>query len=279
MIIAIFICITILLVFVLYQIYELNTLSVSKYEIFIDKIPNEFNDYKIVQISDLHSKEFGKENIKLLRKIDELSPDIIVMTGDIIDKRDDKFDIAIDFLKKLCSKYQVIYTIGNHEIEIGYKKLKKYKEELKEIGVTILEDSSMTIYKNKKSIVINGLNYRYNLNDNKNSYLKFVKSKIGKVDREKFNLLLTHDPTYATLYDKIENDLILCGHIHGGIINLGKVALFSPSRKMFPKYFSGMYKLKNSKLIVSKGLGKSKAIVRINNLPEIVLINLKSKKT
>lgn len=278
MIIAIFICIAVLLIFVLYQIYELNTLSVSKYEICIDKIPNEFNNYKIVQISDLHSKEFGKGNIKLLRKIDEISPDIIVMTGDIIDKRDDKFDIAIDFLEKLCSKYQVIYTIGNHEVEIGYKRLKKYKEKLKEIGVILLENSNIVIYKGNESIVISGLNFRCNLNHNKNSYLKFVKSRVGKINCQKFNLLLTHDPTYANLYDKIGNDLILCGHIHGGIINLGKIALFSPTRKLFPEYFSGMYQLKNAKLIVSRGLGKSRAIVRVNNLPEIVSITLKSSK-
>lgn len=271
-----FIFIIIVILFILYEIYELNTLSVSKYEINSDKIQSEFNNYKIVQISDLHSKSFGKNNIKLINRINKLNPDVIFMTGDIIDKRDINHDIALKFLKDICSKYKVFYVLGNHEIEIGYKKLREYKKELKKLGVVILENSSVKLEKGKSHIFVNGLSFRCNLNDKKTSYIKFINKKIGKFDKKFFNVLLVHDPTHAKLLDKFENDLILCGHLHGGIIRILNTGFFSPARNFFPKYFAGLYELNNSKLIVSRGLGKSKAIIRINNLPDIVFITLKS---
>ena len=106
--------IVLFILFILYEIYELNTLSVSKYEIVSDKISSEFNNFKIVHISDLHSKQFGKNNIRLINRINFLKPDIIVFSGDIIDNKEKYFDDIISLIKVLGFKYKIYYSFGNN---------------------------------------------------------------------------------------------------------------------------------------------------------------------
>ena len=284
----IFIFIGIFILMYLYIKYNVNTLEVTKYVVENKKVPKEFDGYKIVQISDLHSKLFGENNKKLIQKIKSLNPDIVVVTGDLIDGENNNYNVALDFLKEISKLYRVYYIIGNHEQK---SLIKKYKDEYKDyfnklhqIDFVNLDNNKVEIVKGDSNINLYGLTVPYScykyLFDNQETTsidIDFLEEKLGKVDREQFNILLAHTPFYFDEYEKWGADLTLCGHVHGGIVRLPIVGgLLSPDRKFFPKYDLGEYTKNKSTMIVSKGLGGSKVLIRVNCKPEIVNIKLKN---
>ena len=284
----IFIFIGIFILMYLYIKYNVNTLEVTKYVVENKKVPKEFDGYNIVQISDLHSKLFGENNKKLIQKIKSLNPDIVVVTGDLIDGENNNYNVALDFMKEISKLYRVYYIIGNHEQK---SLIKKYKDEYKDyfnklhqIDFVNLDNNKVEIVKGDSNINLYGLNVPYScykyLFDNQETTsidIDFLEEKLGKVDREQFNILLAHTPFYFDEYEKWGADLTLCGHVHGGIVRLPIVGgLLSPDRKFFPKYDLGEYIKNKSTMIVSKGLGGSKVLIRVNCKPEIVNIKLKN---
>lgn len=284
----IFIFIGIFILMYLYTKYNVNTLEVTKYVVENKKVPKEFDGYNIVQISDLHSKLFGENNKKLIQKIKSLNPDIVVVTGDLIDGENNNYNVALDFMKEISKLYRVYYIIGNHEQK---SLIKKYKDEYKDyfnklhqIDFVNLDNNKVEIVKGDSNINLYGLTVPYScykyLFDNQETTsidINFLEEKLGKVDREQFNILLAHTPFYFDEYEKWGADLTLCGHVHGGIVRLPLVGgLLSPDRKFFPKYDLGEYIKNKSTMIVSKGLGGSKVLIRVNCKPEIVNIKLKN---
>lgn len=284
----IFIFIGIFILMYLYIKYNVNTLEVTKYVVENKKVPKEFDGYNIVQISDLHSKLFGENNKKLIQKIKLLNPDIVVVTGDLIDGENNNYNVALDFMKEISKLYRVYYIIGNHEQK---SLIKKYKDEYKDyfnklhqIDFVNLDNNKVEIVKGDSNINLYGLTVPYScykyLFDNQETTsidIDFLEEKLGKVDREQFNILLAHTPFYFDEYEKWGADLTLCGHVHGGIVRLPIVGgLLSPDRKFFPKYDLGEYTKNKSTMIVSKGLGGSKVLIRVNCKPEIVNIKLKN---
>ena len=284
----IFIFIGIFILMYLYIKYNVNTLEVTKYVVENKKVPKEFDGYNIVQISDLHSKLFGENNKKLIQKIKSLNPDIVVVTGDLIDGENNNYNVALDFMKEISKLYRVYYIIGNHEQK---SLIKKYKDEYKDyfnklhqIDFVNLDNNKVEIVKGDSNINLYGLTVPYScykyLFDNQETTsidIGFLEEKLGKVDREQFNILLAHTPFYFDEYEKWGADLTLCGHVHGGIVRLPLVGgLLSPDRKFFPKYDLGEYIKNKSTMIVSKGLGGSKVLIRVNCKPEIVNIKLKN---
>lgn len=284
----IFIFIGIFILMYLYIKYNVNTLEVTRYVVENKKVPKEFDGYNIVQISDLHSKLFGENNKKLIQKIKSLNPDIVVVTGDLIDGENNNYNVALDFMKEISKLYRVYYIIGNHEQK---SLIKKYKDEYKDyfnklhqIDFVNLDNNKVEIVKGDSNINLYGLTVPYScykyLFDNQETTsidIDFLEEKLGKVDREQFNILLAHTPFYFDEYEKWGADLTLCGHVHGGIVRLPLVGgLLSPDRKFFPKYDLGEYTKNKSTMIVSKGLGGSKVLIRVNCKPEIVNIKLKN---
>ena len=284
----IFIFIGIFILMYLYIKYNVKTLEVTKYVVENKKVPKEFDGYNIVQISDLHSKLFGENNKKLIQKIKSLNPDIVVVTGDLIDGENNNYNVALDFMKEISKLYRVYYIIGNHEQK---SLIKKYKDEYKDyfnklhqIDFVNLDNNKVEIVKGDSNINLYGLTVPYScykyLFDNQETTsidIDFLEEKLGKVDREQFNILLAHTPFYFDEYEKWGADLTLCGHVHGGIVRLPLVGgLLSPDRKFFPKYDLGEYIKNKSTMIVSKGLGGSKVLIRVNCKPEIVNIKLKN---
>lgn len=284
----IFIFIGIFILMYLYIKYNVNTLEVTKYVVENKKVPKEFDGYNIVQISDLHSKLFGENNKKLIQKIKSLNPDIVVVTGDLIDGENNNYNVALDFMKEISKLYRVYYIIGNHEQK---SLIKKYKDEYKDyfnklhqIDFVNLDNNKVEIVKGDSNINLYRLTVPYScykyLFDNQETTsidIDFLEEKLGKVDREQFNILLAHTPFYFDEYEKWGADLTLCGHVHGGIVRLPIVGgLLSPDRKFFPKYDLGEYTKNKSTMIVSKGLGGSKVLIRVNCKPEIVNIKLKN---
>lgn len=278
----IFVTICILILMYLYIKYNINTIEITKYIVENEKLPEAFDGYNIVQISDLHSK--------LMKKIKLLNPDIVVVTGDLIDGENNNYNVALDFMKEISKLYKVYYIIGNHEQKAL---IKKYKEEYKDyfnklyqIDFVNLDNNKVEIIKGNSNINLYGLTIPYScykyLFDNKNMTSidsDFLLEKLGYVDKEQFNILLAHTPFYFDEYEKWGSDLTLCGHVHGGIIRLPFIGgLLSPDRKFFPKYDLGKYIKNKSTMIVSKGLGGSKILIRVNCKPEVVSIKLKKHK-
>jgi len=267
----------------------MSKLEVVNYIIENKKIPQEFNDYVIVQISDLHNKSFGKNNINLINKIDQISPQVVLITGDIIDGENKNFQVSLDLLKDLSTKYKVYHITGNHEQKALVKRYKKLYEEyfkkLHDLSAIHLDNEKVQIKKGNSYINIYGLTipfeyYKYLFDKDKSTDLEenFLQKNLPFINKNEYNILLAHTPFYFDDYEKWGGDLILAGHVHGGIIRLPIVGgLLSPNRKFFPKYDLGKYDKNDSTMIVTKGLGGSKVLFRINCKPEIVKIKLKSK--
>ena len=276
------ILIAVLLLVVLIRIYIDNEiLEISNIEIKSDKLPDIFDGYKMVQLSDLHSKNFGNDNQKLIDIIDNESPDIIVMTGDMVTANEKSFTIFYNLVKRLVKKYKVYYIYGNHEGELSLKLRNEITAFLMENGVVILDNDCISIEKNNEKINLYGLCYTqkyYSYKSGKKHRVteNYIKDKLGAIDKNNYNILLTHNPLFFDAYSSYGFDLILSGHIHGGLVRLPFIGgILSPERKFFPQYSAGVYQNGDSKLVVSRGLSRGTKGFRFLNRPDIVSITLK----
>ena len=257
-----------------------NCLVIRKYNIKNKKISDKFNGLKIVHISDVHSKIFGKNNEKVIQKVKDINPDIIIMSGDIIDKREKDMDKFINMYKEIYLKYPVYYSIGNNERKLGYIKYKEYINKLRKLGVHVIINGKEKIVKDNEEIIINALKFRENMQpkkltfNRKNKYIKYMYNKLKNIDNTKFNILIAHDPENFKLYKELEMDLIFSGHVHGGLIRFGKYCLLSPRRKFFPKYSYGKTQEDGITIITSSGMGNASIPIRLFNRPEIVEVIL-----
>ncbi len=250
--------------------FENKCLTVSEYIAESMKISDENDGLCIVQVSDLQNTEFGHKNKRLIRKIKSLEPDIIVVTGDIVDCHRTDVYSALDFAKEISKICKVYYVCGNHEGVLGnYKRL---CGDLRENGVIVLNNESV-YFDEEKNIRITGMT---------DPYFGFVKDipsmlrKKAREDKNAFNILLSHRPELFKTYAKSGFDIAFCGHAHGGQIRLPFIGgLFSPHQGLFPKYTSGIHQKGSFKMVISRGLGNSVFPFRIFNRPEIVKVVLK----
>lgn len=243
-----------------------NLLTVTEYTCESPKVRAE--GVKIVHLSDLHGKRFGKGNLKLLDKIKEQSPDVIVITGDIIHKyRDKDIKVALELVENLKEIAPVYYVSGNHEMR--NKRYRVLKERLALSGARVLENEAVS----ESGITLCGVNCA----DIKGG--KFFHILEGKEEDKSFKLLLAHLPQYIQKYSLAGFDCVLCGHAHGGQwrIPFTDIGIYSPGQGIFPKYTSGEHTCGYTKEIVSRGLGNSQCPIRLFNLPEIVVVNLKKQ--
>lgn len=281
-------CIIILICLITFKLYsDSNVIEVLNHNIYSSKIPKEFNNFKILQLSDLHSKSFGKEDSKLISKVHEVNPDIIVITGDMVN---DDFDYSSFncIINKLVKKYKIYYIIGNHEQNVMIKNYCEFNnmiEGIKRAGVNILSNERTNISIGEEYIYLYGmhmdLKYYRNLRKREsrgvNFTIKDMEELIGRCNKERYNVLLSHNPIYFNTYSKWGADIVLTGHMHGGMIRLPFLGgVFSPEHKFFPKYYQGIYKDGNSIMNVNRGLGRGKFCIRFFNKPEISVITLYS---
>lgn len=235
-----------------------NALTVTKHTVNLDTE----KPVRIVHLSDLHGKSFGKDNAKLIEKIKKLNPDFIAYTGDIIHlyRPRDK-EVALKFASVLSQIAPFIYISGNHEMRNkGYRFLRK---ELIEAGATVLDDKTVTVC----AMSVTGLNGASLKNE---TIFKITPDADKKI-------LLAHDPRYFERYAKAGYDLVLCGHAHGGQwrIPFTHKGLFAPGQGAFPKYSEGLHGSGKTKMIISRGLGNSEFPLRLFNRPEIVVVDIK----
>ncbi len=275
--------ISILLVLLLLLVFVLinnKKIEISTVEYYNDSIPASFDNYSVVQISDLHNEEFGDNQKILIEKVKLLNPDLIVFTGDMVDRNKYDLETTMTFIKGIKDVAPIYSISGNHESSIDYNELyNRFTEE----GVIILEDDMELITVNNETIELIGLsdpsflpNEPY-LGDLGIENIEDVLSKYKESDN--FQLLLSHRPELFNIYVENSMELVLCGHAHGGQVRLPFIGgLVAPDQGLFPKYDAGLFVENGTSMYVSRGLGNSIVPLRINNNPEIVNIILNPSK-
>ena len=238
-------------------------------------IPDSFSGYKILQVSDLQNKVFGKNQKHLLKKINASSPDIIVITGDLLDKHEGRTDVdkAMEFIDEIIKISPVYYVSGNHEHQSG--EWEPLLEELVASGVTVLENGKSMIEQNGETITLLGL-----ADKSVNRYYDKMLHILMAGQEDSFNILLSHRPELFETYVQENVDLVFTGHAHGGqiIIPFLRQGIFAPHQGFFPKYTEGMHEKNGTVMIVSRGLGNSSFPFRIFNRPELIEVTLEKEE-
>lgn len=268
----------ILLILIVWTAWGNTALELNTYTIGSRGLPDAFDGYRIAQVSDLHNAEFGDGNQRLLDMLREAEPDMIAITGDLIDSRKTNIAVALAFAEEAVRIAPCYYVSGNHEARVPeYREL---KAGLEDAGVTVLDDARVEIEISGKSITIIGVNDPSFLADYLTSDAAVMDRKLSELSSEdaSFTILLSHRPELFDTYAAHEMDLVLTGHAHGGQFRLPLIGgLIAPNQGLFPKYDDGLYSEGNTNMIVSRGLGNSIIPFRFNNRPEVVLIELKSQ--
>lgn len=275
-IVSIFVIILLLLGF--YLNFENTSLQVAHYDILDNKIPEDFNNYRIIQVSDFHNTTSKKLTNDLVENIKKQKPNIIVLTGDLIDSRKTEVTFAINFIKEIKDIAPIYYVTGNHEARVS--KYSELKEQMNNLGINILENKAIAIRQNDSTLNLIGINDPSLANENKVSDNEIIRTEINNLEYDKdiYTILLSHRPEAFDTYVSENINLIFTGHAHGGQIRIPFVGgVVAPNQGLFPKYTSGKYEEKNTTMIVSRGIGNSIFPFRINNRPELIIVVLKNK--
>lgn len=282
----------VLLVAVFLEIYrETHSFRVTRYTVNSGKMKGFGDEIRILFFGDLHNMEYGKHNERLFRAAARENPDLILIGGDmLVGKPDVSYDPALKFVQRLTELCPVFYANGNHEQRMKEEPWKysfsyeSYREQLIRKGTVFLENESREITIRGKKLVVSGLELPLV------SYVKFRKDRISgstvseslgftlpqqNPNREAYYILLAHNPTYMDAYKEWGADLILSGHLHGGIARIpGIGGVITPQAFLFPKYSGEMTVEGDQTIIVSKGLGTHTVNIRFMNMPELVSVRI-----
>ena len=277
----VFVSATLILLLLIAWIAWGNTaLELNTYTITSEKIPDAFNGYRIAQVSDLHNTQIGEDSEKLLSMLKDSDPDMIAITGDMIDSRNTNVEIALEFAAEAVKIAPCYYVTGNHESRVSeYIEL---KEGLSELGVSILDNKGIAIEHENSTIILLGVDDpTFSTDPTLGGDASVIDTHIKEIkwQDDYFMILLSHRPELFQVYAENGMDLVLSGHAHGGQFRLPFVGgMIAPHQGLFPDYYEGLYTEGNTNMIVSRGIGNSIIPVRFNNRPEIVLIELKSEE-
>ncbi len=268
------------------MIYDSNRFVVLRHEIRDRRIRGRC---RMVFLSDLHNKQFGRGNARLLNAIEELEPDAVLVGGDMINgKPGEKLEGALSLLRALAEKYPVYYANGNHEHRIKLypatygDAAERYDRALKELGIRPMVNThiqlpgvNLTIYGSE----IGKYYYkRFTVPEMEPDYLSGL---LGRPRPEDYTVLLAHNPDFFPRYAQWGADLVLSGHVHGGIVRIpfwGR-GLLSPNVRFFPKYDGGVFREGNSTMILSRGLGIHTIPFRLFNPGELIVIDFAGDET
>ncbi len=257
-------------------IVENNMVQLNKYDVSTNKLSSDFN-LKIAHISDFHNTRLKDKAIERLK---EAEPDIIVVTGDLIDSRKTKVQVSVDFMAEAVEIAPCYYVTGNHESRIP-ESLSELLVALDDLGVTVLRNESVLLDINGEKINLIGVeDPKFTLKKDSTKGAKTVvyESLEPLISDEYYNLVLCHRPEVFDTYVSLDVDLALSGHAHGGQIRLPLIGgIISPNQGLFPKYDAGHFEQGSTNMIVSRGVGNSLFPFRMNNKPEVLLIELKGE--
>lgn len=250
-----------------YNYYQINFTKIN-HEVLVSTKLKEKEELKILQISDMHNKKFSKDNKSLLEKIKVSNPDIIVITGDLIDGKTKDLSYIFSFIKKLYSINNNIYYVnGNHEYRSG--KVYELIRGLKSLGANVINNDNRTFIKDNLEINICGIDDPYDINGD-------IKSAFKGINKKNFTLLLAHSPGIIIEGGDTTADLILSGHTHGGQVRVPIIGgVVAPGQGFFPRYDKGIFKVNSTVLYIDSGLGTSTFPIRFLNRSQISLITIK----
>ena len=264
-----------------------KALEISDYMVTNPDLPESFSGFRIAQISDLHNDEFGENNEELIELLKNKKPDIIAITGDLIDYYDTHLDISLAFIGEIIDIAPCYYVPGNHEARLD--SYEQFKNKLTDLGVCVLENEAIQLERNGEAVTIMGVKdpafftkIFFPDSDGRSSeeddiIMDLLLRYVCREDMG-YRIVLSHRPDQIGVYAKYDLELVLSGHKHGAQFRLPYLGgLFTPSDGFFPEYDAGVYEQDNTTMIVSRGLGNSKFPFRLNNRPEVVMIELQSK--
>ena len=290
--IIIWMIIAVILVFIWVCAFDTNRFTVSRYE-FTD--PRIKRPVKAVFISDLHCKMFGYEGTFLVEKIKEISPDLILVGGDLITAHPGAgTDKVIEMLKHLAG-FPIVYAFGNHELRLKlYPETygdtwKEYVKKLSEIGISITENGIYRLEGTEIDIISFSADREYYRRMKKITMdPEYIRKTAGEFSPESFNILLAHNPAYFESYVSYGADLTLSGHVHGGMVRIPGFrsknsaaaerrmrGVISPSVTLFPEYDAGRFDRDGRTMIISRGLGTHTLPIRFLNPGELIVLDLK----
>lgn len=288
----------IILLTIVWAYIEQKLIVTSKYIIKPKRLPDKLNGTSFVVLADLHNRTFGKNNERLIKRIDALKPDYILVAGDMVNKKSASYpSSAYQLLEQLAKRYKIYYAYGNHEQRLDGKSDKEltfskeqerlsstwveYRNRLSKLKVTFLSNEHITFEKNDVKLTITGVSIgpkyfeRNKIPEMEHNYLRQL---IGSRNKEVFQILIAHNPVFFHNYVKWGADLVISGHLHGGMVRLpGVGGVISPQAKFFPKYHAGVYQENDQYMVVSRGLGSHSIMPRLFNIPELVYIELNNK--
>lgn len=259
--------------------FQNKHLETTYYTYEADQLGVDLDGYRIVQISDLHNAKFGKNNQKLVDRIRECAPDMIVLTGDLVDSNHTNVDRVVQFVDEIVKICPVYYVTGNHEYWLDTSEYEKLMDGLVSAGVVILDNQVVEISRGDAKFRLVGLDDK-SLADGTLRTLLNNAQNVAHEDSEKkeFTVVLAHEPQYLARYAGTDVDLVLSGHAHGGQFRLPFVGgIVAPDQGFLPEYTAGEYYMNGTEMIVSRGLGNSVIPVRLFNYPEIVCVELVEK--
>jgi len=266
------VALVVLVVLMVWILWADKALELSLYTVTAEALPEEFDGFRIAQISDLHNAQMGENNQKLTAMLKSAKPDVIVITGDLIDSRRTQIPVALDFVRQAAAVAPCYYVTGNHEMRL--EETPDFLKQLEQLGVTVLSNAVATVEKDGKSISLVGVDDPWGQEGGDAAYMeKQLQSLTQEV--EGYTVVLSHRPELFDVYAQSGVDLVFSGHAHGGQIRLPLLGgLFAPNQGFFPEYDAGVYTQGNTHMVVSRGIGGSLFPVRVNNRPELVVVEL-----
>lgn len=252
-----------------------NSLDTTKINISSPHLPSPFDGYRIVQLSDLHSKSFGKNQSVLAKKVKKLKPDLIVFTGDLVDQQKYNEQTSLALMQQMVEIAPVYYVTGNHEWWSG--NFPSLEEGLIRLGVHVMRNTHEAIELGGERIYIAGIDdpaVNLEQSDRFTVEEEIITSLKG-IDADGYLILLSHRPELFTLYEQYGIDVVMSGHAHGGQFRLPFIGgIVAPDQGLLPEYTSGKHGSADTTMIVSRGLGNSIIPQRIFNRPEIIAVTL-----
>ena len=285
------ILIIIILLVILFIYVNYKVIFVSRYKVKSNRLPQAFNGFKILHLSDWHCTTYGKNNKRLINlinnKIKGEKIDIVVITGDFIIRQKRDYRPALEFISKIKSN-NIYFVYGNHEMILKSKEIQDFKNKLETLGVVVLDDRKIELTRENQELNLYGVSYifshiasRKDLTEQVlEKYKKDYEEKIGVINKNEYNILLSHDPMDFEVYVKEGFDLVFSGHLHGGGIRFFGIGVATARKNwFFTTLASGIHKKKDTQIIVSRGIGNSTRPIRIFDPPEISITTLYKTKS
>ncbi|WP_113930288.1 metallophosphoesterase [Bacillus sp. P14.5] len=260
-----------IILLILFLYWQNNSIVTTEMNISSNEVPAEFDGYKIIQLSDLHSKFFGENQQRIIEKVQHTQPDLIVFTGDLVDGKNYDEESSLTLMEGLVKAAPVLFVTGNHEWWSG--NFQELEKKLAGLGVTVLRNDFTVIEKDDTKIIIYGI-------DDPAAGMSTEESLdyVPLEGSSGFQILLAHRPEHFQLYQEKQFDLIFSGHAHGGQFRLPFFGgMIAPDQGFLPKYDAGRFHSGGSVMIVNRGLGNSIIPQRLFNRPEIIEATLLSK--